>query len=72
MCENVYFSIKNPKAGPGPRPQIACFAHMNLLRYVCNFQSQKLGPIPLTKSWIRTWASSVGVSDGEYEVYSSV
>ena len=51
MWENVYFSIKKPKSfqstlkGPGPWLQIAHFAHITLLYYVCNFCPQKLGPL---------------------------
>ena len=40
MWENAYLSIRKPKSfqGPGPRPQIACFAHATPLRYVGNFR----------------------------------
>ena len=30
--------------GPGPQPQIAHFTHVTPLRYIGNFQPQKLGP----------------------------
>ena len=51
MWENAYLSIKIPKASPAA-DSLLC---SSLLRSVGNFPPRKLGPPPLTKSWIRTW-----------------
>ena len=45
MCENAYLSIKNPKASRAHKRALDPSRRLlTLLRYISNFQPQKLGP----------------------------